>query len=312
MLSRLVALALLLIFIPPAYSAACQESLDQLREANLSASSRYPEISIVRDDTLLILYSTERGNCPPGVVNFTSAVTTFLKKFQSAYHSAGQGEGLEAVHQALDLEAEITSLEEHSPGALGKEVLLAARESRGSLLETLASEYEERAQGEESTRDKLRYYRIAILGYRGSDNRVEATSLEIRRDIIEENYRRDMERAETYESLALSSLEKASSGESVVGSYIASREARINFEKALQIYRAHGEEEKVSLAREKLAQCERIMEGARGKIVPYYLGLTLALTSLSVYILRRILQWKSDSHEYFLGNELLEGGRHEE
>lgn len=305
---RIPVLILLLLAVPPAYSANCQKPLDQLRGLNLSAFSEYSQASLMRDDAMIMLYSVERTNCSSEMMELASLVVDYLDKFEGAYAS-GSENSTRALEKAVSLRREMGAMEEISPamGAMGEEIVLAARESRNSFLENLAVRHENSAENLNSTREKLKNYKIAIEAYENSGNQLEASSILIKRGIIAENYREDMEEAERYELKGLVSLEGAEAARNSFDAYVGAREARLYFERSLILYETHVEREKIAQVEEYIGRCSSILDRTGEMILGYFAGLAVALTLLSIFSLHRIISWRRDNYDYYLGNELIEG-----
>jgi len=310
----MVFLFLFLLFSQPVYSEGCRDDLIKLRSFDLEVFSDYSQAALIRDDALLLLYSSERTECNQEILDFNKLVISYLTKFNTAYRNAISGNSEVALETEISMEKEIMEMKRLSKnlGDIAREIVMAAEESRTAFLEDLAIDHENKAENSLSTREKLRNYDIAIKAYESSDNYIEASGIKVKRDIINNKYIKDMKEAENYEVKAINSLKEAESAENIIDAYIKVRESKINFEKAALLYERHSENSKISLVNRGIEKCNSILSKTRNRILVTYILLSIIVTLISLYTLNIILRWNGDSYDCYLGNELLKADKSED
>lgn len=304
---------LLLLLLPQVYAQSCGELLTELRGFTSPALASYPDLSQVRQDTLLLLYSQERTSCTEELQGFASSALRFLKAMHEAETLTRAGDAAsqrEGIRIALNAEAYISEMRSYGAefGILAQDAVLAAQEGRRSFLLSKALGYEAAAEKAKSTREKLTYYELAIMSYEGADA-VEAKRLSVRRQSLAEKYSADLAEAGEYLGEARELLTTARSKEGrflgFVDAYSAAREAKLNLARARELYALHNEEDKLKEVERVYREAEKVYSATRRRILTTFGALSAILTLLSVYIHSRILGWERDTYDCYLGNELV-------
>jgi hypothetical protein len=312
--ARLILILLLgMLPIQAVYAQDCSAVLAELRGFTSPAYAEYSELAQVRQDTLLLLYSRERASCDRELVSFASSALEYLRAMHGAYLLLSSPElesQREGIARAIEAEKFISSMRNSGSalGILASDAVLAAEQGRENLLLSQGMVFENRAEAAENTRAKLDYLALAIASYEAADS-LQAKSLEVRRQSLEEKYIADIARAAQYMSRAQLQLahaqELSTTFPGFVDAYSLAREARINLARARELYRLHSEAEKLAQVEESYSRAEEIYSTTRRKILFLFAITAAALTSLSVYIQNRILGWEKDTYDCYLGNELV-------
>jgi hypothetical protein len=306
-------LSLELMLLPAAHAQECSAVLAELRGFTSPAFAAYSELAQVKQDALLLLYSQERAACSKELVNFASSSLEYLKAMHNAYllvGSAEMGSQREGIARAIESEKFISAMRFSSSGLgiLAQDAVQAAEHGRESFLLSQGLIFEDRAEKAESTRAKLANLDLAIASYEAADA-LQAKSLEVRKQSLEEKYIADMVEAEGYLSEALDLLTRAQELSDdfpgFMDAYSLAREARISLARAKELYQLHSEGEKLIQVEESYVKAEEIYSTTRKKILVLFTIVSLTLTLLSVYIHSRILSWERDTYDCYLGNELV-------
>lgn len=310
---KLLLLLLPALLIPPVYAQDCSSLLAEVRGFTSPAFAAYPELRQVKQDALLLLYSRERAACGDELLGFASSSLEYLKAMDEAYFLVSGAEiesQREGMARAIAADRFISAMRSSGAGLgiIAQDAVTGAEQGRESFLLSRAMSFEGRAEKAESTKVKLANLEMAIAGYEAADA-IQAKSLKVRKQALEEKYITDMVAAQGYLSDARALLGRAeelgSSFPGFVDAYTLTREARMNLARAEELYKLHHERGKLAEIEEVSATTEEIYSSTRKKILLLFGVVSLALTSLSVYIHSRILRWERDTYECYLGNELV-------
>jgi|Deesub1362B_J571_1020462.scaffolds.fasta_scaffold00259_17 hypothetical protein len=312
--SRVLLLILFTIsLIPSVHSLDCGDVLAELRGFTSSAFAAYPELRQVKQDTLLLLYSQQRTACDIQLLNFASSSMEYLKSMDAAYllvSSAELESQREGVKKAIEAERFISEMRSDSTelGILAQDAVQEAEQGRENFLLSQALTFESRAEKAESTRDKLANFELAIACYEAADA-LQANSLKVRKQSLEEKYIADIVAAQEYLSEAIALLTRAEKLEvaflGFVDAYTLAREAKMSLVRAKELYQLHHEKEKLAEVEEVSINAEEVYSSTRKRILMLFAIVSLTLTSLSVYIHSIILSWERDTYDCYLGNELV-------
>ncbi|RLG55033.1 MAG: hypothetical protein DRN88_06155, partial [Candidatus Hydrothermarchaeota archaeon] len=125
-----------------------------------------------------------------------------------------------------------------------------------------------------------------------------------------QEYKKDMKNADSFFSSGKEKYDEALKLTPLnihykIKAYVLTLSALRDFEKALTIYRYHHEEEKISQTEECISKAEKTREFLMKEIGIFFLGGSILLLAIALYLTNRLLGWRRDEHEHNLGNELI-------
>ncbi|NOZ59835.1 MAG: hypothetical protein GXO66_09735 [Euryarchaeota archaeon] len=312
-MGRPVLLLVFILLLPAVAAQDCGSVLTELRGFTSPLLSSQPEFAQVKQDVLLLLYSRERGACGPDMAGFASLTLEYLREAHEAYLLMSSGvlserrSGVERLVEAANLLAEMESYAS-TLGPVAEDAVFAAREGRRGLLLAQGMSSERMAEESPGTREKLEHLELAIMSYEAADA-LQAKSLEVRRQNLEERYTADMAEAARHLEEASIRLRRAvelrDAFPGFIDAYALAREARLELLRAGELYSLHREEEMLRQVESSLSTAQEIYTTSRRRILLLFALVAAVLTSLSVYIQSRIRSWERDNHECSLGNELV-------
>jgi hypothetical protein len=305
--------AAILIAIPgSAHAQNCGAAGKEIRALQSDAFDDFPALNDVKQGILLMLYGRGSADCPEELYAFAMAGKDFLITFDEAY-SLGQSNMTENRSASLDkakvLRDIVVEMEKQDLGASAIDVATSADAALINFLLAQGSLNEREGGLAIRTRDKIAHYRLATLAYEAADENILAANTRLKWKSLEAEYNADMERADRLfdeaERLMESAHQLSGSIPTKIDAYVDAMEALELYSAALGYYKIHNEEEKIQVAEERIAAAERTLAALRGVLILYFTVLTVLLIGVSMYLLNRLLAWREDTYEYYLGNELI-------
>ncbi len=306
-------MALFLVLIPVVEAQSCGELGKDVRGVQSAAFDEYPSLNDVKQGLLLLLYGRGTADCPKELYDYSVTGKEYLLKFDEAY-DLSKSNSSDARINALDLSASLkgtaeTKLKETSLGASAQDIATSAGDAIGDFLVTQGKNNEREAEVVNRTKEKIEYYRLATIAYEVADESLLATNTRIIWKRLEKEYLQDMQRAD---GLYTAGEEKLGNAQNLsrdmpsrITAYTESKEALGLFQEALVLYTYHRETEKIKETEDNIKAINSLMNSLRITIGTYFLALAIFLITLSLFLLNRILAWKEDNYEHYLGNELI-------
>lgn len=302
--------------IHPVFAQSCTDIALEIREIHSPAFAKYPLLSDMQQDILLILYGRERGSCPQYVMDFSTATRDFILKFDEAFRLANSDiseDHLAAVKIARQLKEEASILDQMKGdfGVEAEDLANSAHQVVRDFLLVQAGTYAREAEATDVTRRKIMFYREASIAYEAADEALEASNNKIKETTLEERYNSDMEKADELFSKAEEEYEKAArlmpgNAFSKIDAYILSRDAKIHLQEARVYYQYHHETEKITKVESSLLEIEDTLQTLKSDLAIFFSGVAGILILVSTFLVHRLNAWNRDTHDYFLGNELVQ------
>jgi hypothetical protein len=291
----------------------CGAAGKEIRSVQSTAFDEYPASNDVKQGILLMLYGRGSADCPKALYSFAMVGKEFLTTFDEAYRlslSNNTGDRLSAINLARTLEGKADIMQKNQ--GLGASALDVATSARTALADFFRNQgrINEREGGlANRTRDKIAHYRLATLAYEAADENILAANTKVKWETLEEKYGRDMEKANGLFSEAESHMKNthvlSGSIPLKIKAYVDAMEAIELYQSALSYYIFHNEEEKILITKAKIAGAEKTMASLGRVLIFYFMVLAIFLVGTALYLLNRLLAWKEDNYEYYLGNELI-------
>jgi hypothetical protein len=294
----------------------CNEIIRELRETTTEAFNEYPQLNDVKQDTLLIFYSRERGTCPEDLYSLGVLSKSFIEKFDLVYRlsrSANPEDNDRAVEMAGELKDDTETITSKAApfGVEAEDLANSAGQATSALLTNLGSYYAREGEKTDETRKMISYYRQASLAYSLAGSELESASYRIKKESLEQVYTKDMEKADSLFSEAEVKYDRATPLRengffSRVAAYKLLRESQIMVEEALEIYQYHNERELVERSNAALFDLQRAKRFLTYQLVIYFTVICVVVTGISFYVITVLKTWNNDSLDYSLGNELVQ------
>lgn len=306
-------LALFLAIIPVAEAQNCGDLGKEVREVQSAAFDEYPSLNDVKQGILLLLYGRGTADCPGELYDYAVSGKEFVLKFDEAYNLS-MSNSSDARIRALDLSASLkdtadTKLKETSIGASAQDIASSADTAISDFLVSQGKNNEREGEVSNKTREKIEYYRLATIAYEAADESLLATNTRIIWKRLEKEYLRDMQMADELYSKGEEKFVNAQNLSrdipSRINAYTNTKEALGLFQEALVLYTYHVETEKIRDTNDNIREINSLMASLRTTIGLYFLALAIFLIGVSLFLLNRILAWKEDNYEHYLGNELI-------
>lgn len=321
-MNRCLYIFLVFFIFPQVHAQSCTDITKEIRNINSEAFTKYPLLTDVKQDILLIMYGRERGSCPEDIQGFSLATKKFIADFDHAYILANSDlleDHLEAVALTKTLKIQAESLTSYTGafGVEGDDLISSAIQAVDDFLLLQADTYAREAGDTKVTSRKIQFYKVASLAYESAGNTLESSNTGIKGRALEGEYIKDMESANALTLRANEEYSKALLLEggsifSKVSSYVLSRSAIIHFEEARVYYNYHHETEKITSIENSVEKALVTKQALLEDIAIYFGVISILLVALSLFMLHRINLWNRDSYDYFLGNELVQVGRRED
>ncbi len=288
--------------------------VSDLRNLNPEAGLEYSEVDDIKQDVLIMLYTTERKNLSQDMQIFASETKNFLVEFNKIYLNGKRGD-LNAKEIAIRDCANLRAQIPKNPKYIEE---IDAVESANVLLNKFiydtAMFFENLGNTDDVTRKKISYYRNASLGYELCEEAVLATSLKVSADETEKKYNKDMIKAMMLMNDGLSELnltnittgnvENASMSEKIEV-IVKFGSAREQFSDASAIYKSHNEYELANKCKEKTDEIDKIMLALQGSAFSFLFLIASSFLLVVTYLFLRIAEWKKAMYDVSLGDEIL-------
>lgn len=311
--SSLLLLIVLLASLPtPVFAQKCGAAGKEIRSVQSNAFDEYPALNDVKQGLLLMLYGRGTADCPEELYSFAMEGKAFLTLFDETYRlslSNNTSDRLAAMNHARTLEEKVSSMQQQK--TLGATALDVATSARIALTDFFINQGQinEREGGlANRTRDKIAHYRLATMAYEAADENILAANTRLKWETLEEEYTTDMERADEYFTKAEYLMENAqilSSIPTKIDAYVKVMEALDLYESALFYYVLHNEDEKIVETKSRINDAKSEMAYLKKTLLLYFAVLAVLLVGIALYLLNRLLAWRQDTYEYYLGNELI-------
>ena len=314
MMGACIFFAAVLLAIPGSVHAQnCGAAGKDIRALQSEAFDDFPALNDAKQGMLLMLYGRGSADCPEELYAFAMEGKDFLTTFDEAYSlslSNSTTDRSASLDRADKLRSIVALMEKRQNlGASAQDVATSADSALVNFLRAQGSINERDGDLSNRTRDKIAHYRLATLAYEAADENILAANTRLKWESLEAEFTADMEKADGLFSEAEALMESAQrlSGSipTKIDAYVDAMEALELFGTALKYYTLHNEEEKVFATRERIALAEKTIATLRGVLILYFAVLTALLTGVSLYLLNRLLAWRDDTYEYYLGNELI-------
>ena len=307
------AVALFLLTVPVAEAQNCGTLGMEVRGVQSVAFDEYPSLNDVKQGVLLLLYGRETADCPGELYDYAVSGKEYVLKFDDAYNLS-KSNSSDARIRALNLSAALkettdTMLKDTSLGASAQDIANSADITIRGFLITQGKNNELEGEVSNKTREKIEHYRLATIAYEVADESLLTTNTRIIWKRLEKEYLLDMQRAD---ELYSSGEEKFGNTQNLsrdipsrITAYSNTKEVLALFQEALVLYTYHEETEKILETRDNLQEINSLMASLRAAIEIYFLVLAIFLIGISIFLLNRILAWREDNYEHYLGNELI-------
>lgn len=305
--------AVLITLSTPAYAQNCGAAGKEVRSVQSDAFDDFPALNDMKQGILLMLYGRGSADCPEELYTFAMEGKDFINTFDEAYLlslSNSTEDRVSSLTLAKALKDKAASMRQHENlGASATDVAASARDAVIDFLKTQGQINDRDGGLANRTRDKIAHYRLATIAYETADENILATNTKLKWETLREEYTRDMEQADGLfsqaEVLMEDSQKLSGSIPTKIKAYVDSMEALELYKSALFYYVLHNEDEKIMETQDRIVIAESTMATLRSSLILYFTVLAVALIVIALYLLNRLLAWREDTHEYYLGNELI-------
>ncbi len=288
------------------------DTLNDLRNLNLEAGVTYPEVDDIKQDVLIMLYTTERKNLPQDMEIFASETKIFLVKFNEIYLAYKRGD-LNAKEHAIRDCANLRAMIPKNPKYIEE---IDAVESANNLINKFIYDdalfFENLGNNENVTKKKISYYKNATYAYSLCGEVVLSTSLKVSTDETEKRYNKDMTKANELVKNGLSELNLINitnvadmSMSEKIDAIVKFGSAEKKFSDASAIYKSHNEDELTNECKEKTDEIDKIMPILQHDAFGFLFLISLAFFLVVTYLFLRITEWKKAMYDVSLGDEIL-------
>jgi len=286
--------------------------VNDLRNLNLEASVTYPEVDDIKQDVLIMLYTTERKNLPQDMEIFASETKNFLVRFNEIALANKRGD-LNAKESAIRDCVNLREIIPKNPKYIEE---IDAVESANALINKFIYDnglfFENLGNDENITKKKISYYKNASYAYELCGEIILSTHLKASTDETEKKYNKDMTKADKLRKdglselnlLNLTNIENMSMSEKI-DTIVKFGSARGKFSDALAIYKSHNEYELMNECKEKIAQIDKIMPYLQRDAFEFLFLISLSFFLVVTYLFLRITEWKKAMYDVSLGDEIL-------
>ncbi|MDI6730301.1 MAG: hypothetical protein QMD06_02010 [Candidatus Altarchaeum sp.] len=293
--------------------SAENDTLNDLRNLNLEAGVTYPEVNDIKQNVLIMLYTTKRKNLTHDMEIFASETKFFLVKFNEIYLSDKRGD-LNAKEQAINDCVNLRAVIPKNPKYIEE---IYAVESANNLINKFIYDdalfFENQGNNENVTKKKISYYKNATYAYSLCGEVVLSTSLKVSIDETEKRYSKDMTKANELVKNGLSELNLINitnvadmSMSEKIDAIVKFGSARGKFSDASAIYKSHNEYELTNDCKEKTDEIDKIIPILQHDTLGFLFLVSLAFFLVVTYLFLRITEWKNAMYDVSLGNEILE------
>lgn len=304
-----LALIVVLLIFPASHAITCEEMIKEIRTITSPAFDEYATINDVKQDLLIILYTTPKDTCT-SLIPFANATREFLIEFDKAYGYYLKDDE-KSIEIAKELKNKLDVIKAQAPDRIeSQDLISSASQALEEFLTNAGEEYLKKAENTSVTREKIRSMKLSYLSYLIAGKNLESSKIEVKLSIIEQEYKKDMKNANSFFSSGKEKYDEALKLTPLnihykIKAYVLTLSALRDFEKALTIYRYHHEEEKISQTEECISKAEKTREFLMKEIGIFFLGGSILLLAIALYLTNRLLGWRRDEHEHNLGNELI-------
>lgn len=292
------------------YSEAEADIVSDIRNMNPEAAIEYPDADDIKQDILLLLYGMDRTKIPEDVKQFSSKTKDFLEEFNKIYLLSRKGGAIEkseavkrcAAIKSLIPEADEKYLPESDASACAKNLIK-------KFINDEAGWFENMANNEKVTKDKIIYYRNASYAYSEADNEIKKEQIKILADNLEAKYKKDMEKAylacsEGKKSVQSQNISNESTIIDKINAVVAYNQALNRYTEAQQIYEYHGEKNMSDQAKEQIRKLNQALPPIYDETGFFLIVLMLVLSSAIIFLFERINEWKKAMYDVSLGEEV--------
>lgn len=292
-------------------NVSAEDMLNDLKNLNLESSLEYPEVDDIKQDVLIMLYTTERKNLPQDTKIFASETKNFLVKFNEIYLANKRGD-LNAKEKAIRDCANLRAMIPKNAKYIEE---INAVESAYDLINKFICDdalfFENLGNNENVTRKKISYYRNASYAYSLCGEVVLSTSLKVSTDEIEKKYKKDMAKANELVKNGLTELNLIKTNvtdmsmSEKIDAIVKFGSARKKFSDALAIYKSHNEYKLAYKCKERIDEIDKIMPTLQGDAFGFLFLISFVFFIVVTYLFLRISEWKKAMYDVYLGDEIL-------
>ena len=310
---KLFIIFLILLIIPGVEAQNCGSVAADIRGVQTEAFDEYPALMDLKQGLLLLLYGRGNKSCSNELYEYSINGQEYLLIFNEAY-LLSKGGSIEERLAALNLsrslkESRGNNLKDENLGASALDISNSANIATNDFLISQGITNEQNGKFSNITREKIEYYQIASVAYEISNEMILSANTQIIWKQLENKYLNDIQKATDLENKAYKKIENNQNFSrnpiSLISSYINYKESLHFFDQALLIYKYHGESIKISEIESNIKKNSSVMFSLLLYIVLIFVAVAIFLISLSLFLLNRILMWKEDDYEHYLGNELI-------
>lgn len=289
--------------------------VDDLRNINPEASIEYPEISDIKQDTLIMLFTIDRKNPPKDIINFAEDTKNFIVEFNEIYIESKKAD-IETMQIVIN---KMLSMNEKIPKnpKIAEQIDIVDNANRAieKFLSNQGKWFENLGDKENRTRLKIIYYRNASYAYSLADEFVKSTPLKILSDNLEEKYKKDILEANKFFSRGVEERKKVKINENITVENLSMSEkieaivnlnsAKENFEKAKILYEYHYEEASDDCEK-YIKEIDLNLSKLQSDVLSFLFLLILGISFIFTYIFIRLNEWQKAVYDERLGEELIQ------
>jgi len=293
---------------------AYADIINDLRNLNPECSVEYPEIDDMKQNMLIMLYTTERKNLSADMENFALETKNFIIEFNKIYMENKKGD-IEIKEKSIIECVNLRSKIPKNPKYIEEiETVKSANDVINKFIYNNAMFFENLGNNENATRKKIYYYKNASAAYEFCGETILATSLNSHIYEIERKYKNDMAKAKILVDEGLKELNSVNITEEnientgmneKIDAIVKFSSAREKFKDALSIYKSHNEYEKMNECKEKIEKIEKIMPLLQSNTFSFLFILLLCFFFITTYLFLRIKEWKDVMYDVSLGDEIM-------